>query len=78
MREYRPNILHVWQLKTFWSEGIMNEMDVDFILFEAVEMSPAIQKNNLNQDLRGLVEEMILHKQQVYSLSIYIYIFINV
>jgi hypothetical protein len=32
LRHYRPNYMHFWQLKTFWSENILVSDDIGIII----------------------------------------------
>lgn len=62
MRAFKPDSLHMWQLKTFWHEfpavSERAETDVEFHRFQKIEMTPAVPVWKLDPHLQALVTEM--------------------
>ena len=64
LRQYKPNYMHMWQLKTYWHESRLLQTDLHFETFETVEARPAKSLNKLDPLTTGLVREMIQYKRQ--------------
>lgn len=68
LREFRPDLLHMWQLKTFWHEfpdkTSLEDKDVEYHQFDKLETTPSIPVEDLDSDTRALVDEMIGHKDK--------------
>ena len=62
LREFRPCVLHMWELKRFWSEGAVSFADVQFHEFETMETRPALPVREATPDVQRLVKEMLRHK----------------
>jgi cytidine deaminase len=66
LRDFRPDSVHMWQLKTFWhsfpASSSINDNDVELHKFHKLEMSPAIPIAELDPDSRALVAKMLQHK----------------
>ena len=68
LRYYRPDYMHFWQLKTFWSENIICEDDVEIHSFEEISTEPAvdIESDNysLNPHVKLVIDEMVRFKEE--------------
>ncbi|CAK8990828.1 Uncharacterized WD repeat-containing protein all2124, partial [Durusdinium trenchii] len=64
LRTYRPNYLHMWQLKTFWHEHKLFRGDLFFQTFETMETKPPVPFGQLDRSARMLVTEMRSYKEQ--------------
>jgi len=64
LRQYRPNYLHMWQLKSFWYELKFLGSDLIFQTFETMETKPPVPIADLEPDCRLAVEEMRKYKQE--------------
>lgn len=68
LRHYRPDYMHFWQLKTFWSENVICEDDVEIHSFEEISTEPAIDIEtddySLNANVKLVVAEMIKFKDE--------------
>lgn len=64
LRQYKPNYIHMWQLKTYWHESRLLRTDLQFENFETVEARPAKSLNKLDKPTKALVREMIEYKRQ--------------
>mmetsp|Transcript_4026 Transcript_4026/g.7061 ORF Transcript_4026/g.7061 Transcript_4026/m.7061 type:complete len:544 (-) Transcript_4026:13-1644(-) len=67
MRIYKPNYLHMWQLKTFWYEYQFLRSDLVFNSFETMETKPAISYRDLDNPYKRLVDEVREHRDQFIS-----------
>lgn len=69
LRGFKPDSLHMWQLKTFWHEYPQvterAERDVEFHRFQKVEMTPAIPRWRLDPSVQALVQEMVNLRKQL-------------
>ena len=69
LRHFKPDCLHMWQLKSFWHEypfvtGSKGESDVEFHEHEKLEMTPPTLVSETDQWTKMLVKEMIAHKEE--------------
>ena len=64
LRLYKPNYLHMWQLKTFYFEARFLRSDLLFQSFETMETKPPVPYDELDARLRALVDEMRTHKRK--------------
>lgn len=66
LRSYRPDCLHIWQLKSFWHAWPTSELcedELEFHPFEKLEVEPATAVASLRDPkVCRLAEEMALHK----------------
>jgi len=62
LRIFRPNYLHMWQLKTFWFERKFFDGDLQYESFDSMETRPAVLVEDLQPQIALLVEEIIQHK----------------
>ena len=62
LREYRPALLHMAELKRFFNSGQISFGDVDFHEFETWQTRPAQRVEEADSDVRRLQAEMLRHK----------------
>jgi cytidine deaminase len=65
-REFKPDCLHTWRVKTFWHEwpcrtGISNA-DLEFHRFEKLEAAPSYPRSRLGRATQAITNEMVVHK----------------
>jgi cytidine deaminase len=69
LRQFRPDYLHVSEVKTFWhgypSIQTFWDSDVELLHFEDAEYTPALELSHLDTNGRLLVLEMIEHKKRI-------------
>lgn len=66
LRPYRPNYLHMWELKSFWYDAKITESDVDLVSFDRIEAKPVVSRLDpeLSSEVRALVAHMIEYKNE--------------
>ena len=52
LRPYRPTYYHCWQLKTFWHEGSMLKSDLQFHLFDQIDVMFKIEKQTKQSTIK--------------------------
>ncbi len=58
LRRYKPNYLHMWQLKTFWYELRFFRSDLLFQSFESMETKPQMFYEDLDSQSKLLADEV--------------------
>ena len=53
LRSYRPNYLHMFELKSLWYEGRVSEVDLDYHLFETIDTRPPAGVADVSPDVSG-------------------------
>eukprot|EP01138_Halocafeteria_seosinensis_P005040 gb/GECG01005153.1/.p1 GENE.gb/GECG01005153.1/~~gb/GECG01005153.1/.p1 ORF type:complete len:541 (+),score=72.68 gb/GECG01005153.1/:1-1623(+) len=68
LRQYRPNYLHLFELKNLWFNGLVTTADIDFFPFETAQVSPPVDMESLSGLLRQLATEMLDHYRKFTSI----------
>ena len=64
LKPYRPNYMHFWQLKTFWSEAKICDDDIECHSYEEISIDPAVPIDQTENTVRLAVAEMSKFKQE--------------
>ncbi len=64
LRIYKPNYLHMWQIKSFWFEYHFLSNDLRFQTFDTMETRPPVPYADLDPHSKQLLDEMRCHKRQ--------------
>jgi cytidine deaminase len=74
LKQFRPDVFHVSEVKTLWYDfpeiPELWDEDIEYLSFEETEFSPAVDFGSLEKDERLLVLEMMKHKQKFEHVSI--------
>ena len=57
LRRFRPNYLHLYELKSFWYEKVLNDQDMDFHPFSKIETHPALALEQYDDSMHPYVRQ---------------------
>ena len=64
LRQYRPDLLHIWQLKGFWHHRQLRFGDIDVEPFVHKDSTPSEPVKNLSPEIKDLVNEIAQYKKE--------------